>query len=351
MSSLEDLWGVLRQAGLETVAPVLIRHGTTSVNQVALNAEQLIGAGLAQWQMEAILASSAQAELSQRRCLLPGHMQLPAEDFEDTDPSDGPGQHSRLPMIHFEGPGDIKMKDGFDAFLLSRIQPSDNFAQFSFEELSHIRDMVVLGTWYMLRESELAGAQANDLTLDGNQVSLTIPVYKTDPRGRFTQRTLTCSCGVKPHRLCVSHSAERHLLWLEAHDGRAQGQTFPLFPDGQGRTASKQTFIDAFRRVIRQPPEQADMEQIKQAQSKPEETFVFRPGARILHRASKYEANNEPSKWRTPCGWNYGNRAFLRTASKEDGALEEGSSSESGESSSGLSELEVSTASSAEESG
>eukprot|EP00435_Cladocopium_sp_Y103_P011391 s893_g3.t1 len=371
------------------------------------------------------------------------------------------------------GLGTAKLKDSFDAFLVNRINPSEDSNPFSFDDLAHGRDMVVLGLWFMLREAEMAGARASDLTLQGNEVSLTIPVHKTDHRGRFTQRTLTCSCGSKPHNLCVWHSAERHLLRLEAHPYRFQGQGFPLFPDDQGRTASKQTFIDVIRRVIAstgtattragpegqesqrfsghvlriagaqmmsssgvelaliqllgrwtstavlrytqdsalvrvpwipqqvlsaqetpcqrvqmgmapqtpmppaaEPPSstsrsarpkafasavrsiQAEMEQIKQALSKPEETYVFRPKAKILHRASKYESANEPSKWRTPCGWNYGSRTFLRTAAIEDGArkcrkcfdLSDDSSSESGESSSGLSDIGLSSASSAEDS-
>eukprot|EP00435_Cladocopium_sp_Y103_P017358 s893_g4.t1 len=45
----------------KAVAPILIRHGTTSVSQVAVNAELLLSAGLHQWQVEAILAASSQA--------------------------------------------------------------------------------------------------------------------------------------------------------------------------------------------------------------------------------------------------------------------------------------------------
>jgi hypothetical protein len=102
---------------------------------------------------------------------------------------------------------------------------------------------------------------------------------------------------------------------------------------------------------------QAELEQVKQAVQVPAQTFVFRPRAKILHRASQYEDSNEPSKWRTPCGWCYGSRTFLRTANEQDGArrcrkcfnLGNDSSSDSSDDSSDITELEASSASSAEE--
>ena len=42
---------------------------------------------------------------------------------------------------------------------------------------------------------------------------------------------------------------------------------------------------------------QAELEQVKQAVQVPAQTFVFRPRAKILHRASQYEDSNEPTMW------------------------------------------------------
>ena len=50
--------------------------------------------------------------------------------------------------------------------------------------------------------------------------------------------------------MCVWHSAERHLLRLESHPCGGSRTRIPLFPDEEGKTASKQTFIEAIRRVI-----------------------------------------------------------------------------------------------------
>ena len=370
------------------------------------------------------------------------------------------------------GLGDSRLKDSFNGLLLGGLETVYDEAAFSFDNLSHAKDMALIGLWFMLRESELAGARASDLRLDGREVCLCIPIHKTDQRGRFTERSLTCSCSTRRHTMCVWHAAERHLIRLEPYLSNCTRAHLPLFPDSEGRTTSKQIFVEAIRKVIAAtgtsltrpgpdgqnsqrfhghalrisgaqmlsssgvelaliqllgrwtstavlrytqdsamnrvtqipqqilaedqsnlqkvqlqvvdttpaqaassaqtksaPPAarpkalaaavrgiQAEFEQLKQAILQPAQTYVFRPKARILHLASKVEDSNEPTKWRTPCGWNYGSRTFLRTANESDGArkcrkcfnLGDSSSSDSGQGSSSLSDFADSSASSAE---
>lgn len=356
------------------------------------------------------------------------------------------------------GLGVSQLKDSFNGMLVGSIQPSDDAEAFSFDNIRHCRDMVVIGLWYMLREVEMANSRAGDLQLNGNEVSLTVPLHKTDPHGKFTQRTLSCSCGTTAHNMCAWHAAERHLMRLEAFPGRAQMNSFPLFPDPDGHIAAKQQFISSFRMVIaatgtpvvregplgvpiqrfhghclrvtgaqmlsaagvelsliqllgrwtsssvlrytqdsalvRVPqipnqvlrPEEtsnrvevridaassapmtpgpvpgtparlvtarpkaaasaerglrAELQQLREAIAPPDETFVFRPRAKILHRASRFESTNEPNTWRTSCGWAYGTSTFLRTQCVQDGTrkcrkcfdLGDSSSSDSSESS------------------
>ena len=60
MSSLGELWDSLCRVGLEALAPNLVRHSVTSINQLVLKAEELHKAGLLCWQLvEAILASAS----------------------------------------------------------------------------------------------------------------------------------------------------------------------------------------------------------------------------------------------------------------------------------------------------
>ena len=58
MSNLGELWDSLRRAGLEQLAPDLVRHGIVSLNQLVLRYDALHEAGMPHWQLEAILASS-----------------------------------------------------------------------------------------------------------------------------------------------------------------------------------------------------------------------------------------------------------------------------------------------------
>ena len=371
------------------------------------------------------------------------------------------------------GLGERKLKDSFNGLLIGNMAFSTDELPFSFENIAHCRDMAVIGMWFMLREVEMASARAGDLRLEGREVCLCIPIHKTDHKGRFTERSLTCSCTAKIHGLCVWHSSERHLLRLEAHCQDEPRQQLPPFPDqggshrlqadvhrglqeghrahwhradthGPRRTRSQRFHGHVLRisgaqmlsssgvelaliqllgrwtstavlrytqdsALIRVPniPQQvlsgddshvqkiqmqvvqseaaassvapvgrapapaarpkalaadirglrAELDQVRQAVQKPPQTYVFRPKAKILHKSSQYEENNEPSRWRTPCGWNYGCKTFLRTTDKEDGTrkcrkcfnLSDASSSDSSEESSGLSDLADSSASSAED--
>lgn len=566
MSGIGELWDSLRRAGLEELAPQLVRHGITSLNQLVLQAEDLRSSGLLRWQIEAILAAAPSLTAGSEEGAPPDHRpDLPSrqtgkranlqaaleaatpnqrqKSLQDLDRdilarSTHPAIEARIRtymaicrawevaafpldttnvrcfgaslkaggykssavyyqavMSHQQrafrtqippivkqcvrdcirsiqrGLGVSQLKDAFNGLLIGNIEPRDDGEAFSFDNVSHCRDMAVIGLCFMLREAEMANARARDIKLEGRNVLLTIPLHKTDPLGKFTVRALSCSCNIRTHNLCVWHSTERHLVRLEAHPARASGPQFPLFPDEAGRTASKQKFIEAIRTVIaktdtpmtRQGPDgqetqrfhghclrisgaqmlsssgvelsliqllgrwtstavlrytqdsallrvpsipqqvlgsasaqsqpvqlrlappvqaetrvdtavpaanrsarqessapsvralRAEMDQIKKAIHNPPQTFVFRPRARILHKASVHEADNEPTRWRTVCGWNYGTSTFLRTNCEQDGNRKcrkcfdmQYSSSESGDSSSELSGLESSSDSSAE---
>ena len=567
MANLEELWGALRGAGLEELAPTLIRNGVVSLNMLTLKHEELHSAGMTNWQIEAILAAggsstagseslspttnrvdlpvrnmgkranmqaaleAAQPNQRQRSLLLLEQDVLAKSTNPATEarvrtylalcrawevpgfPLDGQNIRCfgaslkaggyRSAAVYYQaicgpqqrvlrtpipaivklgirdcvrsiqrGLGESKLKDAFNGLLIGNMAFSTDEDAFSFDNVAHCRDMALIGLWFVLRESEMASARASDLRLEGREVCLSIPIHKTDHKGRFTERSLTCSCTAKIHGMCVWHSAERHLLRLEVHHQGTPQHQLPLFPDYEGRTASKQMFIDAFRKVIEKtgtaltrlgpdgqeshrfhghvlrisgaqmlsssgvelsliqllgrwtstavlrytqdsalvrvptiprqvlegddphvhkvqmqvvtaetatsssgpatktsPPAarpkafaaavrslQAELAQVKQAVQRPSQTYVFRPKAKILHKASQYEENNEPSRWRTPCGWNYGSRTFLRTTDEDDGTrkcrkcfnLSEASSSDSSDESSGLSDLAASSASSAD---
>lgn len=51
----ESLWEVLRQTGLTSLAPVLVKHGTLTIPRIRDEASTLLAGGIQQWQLESIL--------------------------------------------------------------------------------------------------------------------------------------------------------------------------------------------------------------------------------------------------------------------------------------------------------
>lgn len=148
------------------------------------------------------------------------------------------------------GLGATRLKDSFNALCLGDVQVTPDDGPFSFDEDAHIKDMAIICTWYMLRESEMANACLSHLSLQGNEAQLLIPIHKTDGYGKLTARSLRCSCTASQHRMCVWHACERHLIRLHQRPELPQRNNFPLFPTSSGRAASKTQFIGAIRRVL-----------------------------------------------------------------------------------------------------
>ena len=150
------------------------------------------------------------------------------------------------------GLGSQHLKDSFDASLLGDFpgQEDSDTTPFSFDSLEHIKDMCILGIWFMLRENELSSAKMADLQLEANEVRMTVPVHKTDSYGTLCSRTLRCCCRIRQSGLCPWHAGERHLVRLSLHPKLARSYHLPLFPTDQGVAASKYMMIQAFRRMI-----------------------------------------------------------------------------------------------------
>ena len=54
---IASLWGALRSCGFESLAPTLVGLGITSLNDITFHSGDLGAAGIAQWQIEALIAS------------------------------------------------------------------------------------------------------------------------------------------------------------------------------------------------------------------------------------------------------------------------------------------------------
>ena len=110
------------------------------------------------------------------------------------------------------------------------------------------RNAVVIGSWWLLREMELANVRARLVTNLGGPVlavSIDLPASKMDSAAQGAVRTHACVCdGGAPAPDCPVHAVLDQLLILRGlFPGRfaagAADFDLPLFPDAAGRTVSK----------------------------------------------------------------------------------------------------------------
>ena len=137
------------------------------------------------------------------------------------------------------GLGPARLKAGFNVYAVATLVDQDDTEPFSFQRLPHVADFILLGAWFMMRELEMSSARDSYLRLDGNEVTMMIPLHKTSIQTSLTSRTLTCACSVQMSPLCPWHSAERHLVRLSQHPAKRAGAYFPLFPGDDGEVVSK----------------------------------------------------------------------------------------------------------------
>ena len=105
---------------------------------------------------------------------------------------------------------------------------------------------MVVGSWWLRREIELATVRAGLLSLHGGVASLLLPASKTDTQAFGASRSHRCGCGQgRESPGCPYHAAWDQLPWLRrtfpmhfdplGHPHR----DLPLFPDEMGRTVTK----------------------------------------------------------------------------------------------------------------
>ncbi|CAE7617410.1 unnamed protein product [Symbiodinium sp. CCMP2456] len=137
------------------------------------------------------------------------------------------------------GMGATAVKDAFrlDALDIEGVPKHTAFAH----------GMVVLGTWFLCREIELAGLRVKHMVIDAEtkQVTLTLAASKTDTVGHLVQRKHSCYCGIVPETLCPYHAALR--IADEIHGGPDDF----LFSDIPDEPLSKARTIEMIHEVNR----------------------------------------------------------------------------------------------------
>lgn len=137
------------------------------------------------------------------------------------------------------GLGPAKLKAGFNVFSMATLVDPDDCTAFTFEKVSHMADLILITSWFMMRELEISCARDTYLSLNANEVTMMIPLHKTSIQASLTSRSLACACSVQFSPLCPWHAAERHLIRLHEHTHRRSGTFFPLFPGNDGNVISK----------------------------------------------------------------------------------------------------------------
>ena len=144
-----------------------------------------------------------------------------------------------------------RLKQAFDLDELAQLVVQDEADEpFDVTRVEHAVDVVVVATWFMLREIEIAGAKVKDLTVTGTTVSLDIPLHKTAQGGQteLTPRTFRCVCVSAAHPLCPRCAAWRHHRRILATTA-CRPDDF-LFPTGPGAQRTKAESAEMFRMLL-----------------------------------------------------------------------------------------------------
>ena len=144
-----------------------------------------------------------------------------------------------------------RLKQAFDLDELAQLVVYDAADEpFDVTRVEHAVDVVVVATWFMLREIEMAGAKVKDMIVTTTTVSLDIPLHKTAQGGQteLTRRTFRCVCVSAAHPLCPRCAARRHHRRIMATTA-GRPDDF-LFPTGPGIQRTKAESAEMFRMVL-----------------------------------------------------------------------------------------------------
>ncbi|CAE7240592.1 unnamed protein product, partial [Symbiodinium sp. CCMP2592] len=144
-----------------------------------------------------------------------------------------------------------RLKQAFDLDELAKlVDATAPFTAFNVGLVTHAVDVIIVATWFMLREVELAAARVKDLVVTLAAVSLDIPLHKTAQGGQtdLTRRTFRCVCTTTAHPLCPRCAAHRHLRRIQA-SAAASPADF-LFPTRPSAQRSKAESAEMFRMVL-----------------------------------------------------------------------------------------------------
>ena len=151
------------------------------------------------------------------------------------------------------GAGPSRLKDYFHVPVLRKVFRQEAGDEgFSPDRPDHMADVLLICSWFMFREIEASASQVCHVSMNigAGEVSVMLPVQKTDSRGLLCTRTLKCACRVSQQDLCPFHAMKRHFLRLSANGREAVSSRAPLFPDATGGVMTKEAFVRHVRTTL-----------------------------------------------------------------------------------------------------
>ena len=152
------------------------------------------------------------------------------------------------------GAGPAQLKEHFHVPVLRKLLQREAGADgFTPSNPAHWADVLLICSWWMFREVEASAAQVSHVSMNTSTLEVTImlPVQKTDSRGMLSSRTLKCACRAAVQDLCPYHAMKRHLLRLSQGGREAVASRAPLFPGEDGNVVSKDSFVRLVRATLK----------------------------------------------------------------------------------------------------
>ncbi|OLQ04360.1 hypothetical protein AK812_SmicGene12636 [Symbiodinium microadriaticum] len=163
------------------------------------------------------------------------------------------------------GAGPSQLKEHFHVPVLRKLlQREAGQDGFTPSNPDHWADVMLICAWWMFREVESSAAQVSHVAMNpaAQEVTIMLPVQKTDSRGMLCCRTLKCACRAAFQDLCPYHAMKRkrHLLRLPNGGRETVWSRAPLFLGEDGSVISKDSFV----RHVRDTLQACDVEVTKE---------------------------------------------------------------------------------------
>jgi len=117
-----------------------------------------------------------------------------------------------------------------------------------------ITDLIIIGTFFMARELEIACAKCGNFHIASLEAEVTwnMPVAKNDVQALGTHRTWGCTCGTSLTIGCPFHAALRQVerLRILAAEVGCPLSELPFFPDNVGKVVDKVAVVASITKVM-----------------------------------------------------------------------------------------------------